>query len=99
MKRIHFKDNGQDFLRWLVTNEGMVVDCHPFQAHVWNGTKVLNHQIVKPGDELYVRLKDGHEMALRHLVERVEIVREHVKPRATRCPYQPRADLAGMESY
>jgi hypothetical protein len=89
MKRIHFEDNGQDFLRWLITDEGMVVDCQPFQAHVWTGTKVLNHQIINPGAQLFVQLKDGHEIAIRHLVERVEFTRAPARPRQSKCPYQP----------
>jgi hypothetical protein len=98
MKLIHFQDNGQDYLRWLVTDEGMVVDCQPFQAKVWVGAKVLNHHIIKPEAELYVRLQDGHEMTIRHLVERVDFVHAPAKKRATRCPYQP-IDFSGMEAF
>lgn len=41
---IHFEDKGQDFLVWDIdTASGIVVDCRPFQARIWNGTKVYKY--------------------------------------------------------
>lgn len=99
MKTIYFQDNGQDFTHWQIDDKGMVVDSQPFQAHIWTGCKVLNHAIIQPGDEVYLQLKDGHEMTLRHLIEGVTPINSAPKRTTTRCPYQPRADLTGMEAY
>jgi len=38
--RIHFDDQGQDFLWWDLDESGLVVDCGPFQASIWVGSKV-----------------------------------------------------------
>lgn len=46
---IRFQDQGQDFLEWDVTREGTVIDCRPYQAAIWNGSKVLNLADLKPG--------------------------------------------------
>ena len=41
--RIHFADNGQDFLTWTLNPEGTVIECNPMQGRIWIGTKVINH--------------------------------------------------------
>ena len=67
---VHFEDHGQDFLRCSI-EDGVVVDCQPFQAWLWNGTKVLNADI-KPGDILEI-IRTGSTVAtLNYPVERVE---------------------------
>lgn len=40
MKTITFEDNGQDFLEWDVNEQGIVIDCRPFQKWMWCGCKV-----------------------------------------------------------
>lgn len=40
--RIYFEDHGQDFLWWDLNEKKEVVDCGPFQASVWVGSKVTS---------------------------------------------------------
>jgi hypothetical protein len=35
---IRFKDTGQDFLEWHVS-DGVIIDCQPFQFSTWVGRK------------------------------------------------------------
>ena len=69
MITIHFEDHGQDFLAWDI-EDGVVVDCRPYQGWLWNGTKVLNTNI-QPGDILEFIGKDGGCLTLKYPVERV----------------------------
>lgn len=39
---IHFADQGQDFLTFVVTHEGKVLDARPFQGWVYRGQGVMN---------------------------------------------------------
>ena len=39
---IHFKDKGQDFLRWQVNHAGVIEISEPFQNHVWKGKTINN---------------------------------------------------------
>lgn len=63
------EDHGQDFLEWDVDN-GVVVDCRPFQGWVWNGTQVHNNPIRK-GDILQITVQ-GRRTTLNYPVERVK---------------------------
>lgn len=67
---IHFVDNGQDFLEWDLDHNGVVVDCRPCQASVWNGTKVLN-RLVEPLMLLDIECNDGQIRILAHRVESI----------------------------
>ncbi|ABL96788.1 hypothetical protein BcepF1.057 [Burkholderia phage BcepF1] len=67
---INFVDNGQDFTTWTLNEQGVVVDCRPFQAWLWNGTVVLNHRDLKPGMLVQVQNQTG-PTTLRHRVESV----------------------------
>lgn len=51
--KIHFEDNGQDFLTWEVDEEGQVIGCHPFQAAVWCGKYVLQQEYLCPGHSVF----------------------------------------------
>ncbi len=57
--RIHFEDQGQDFLRWDVDANGTVTDSWPFQASLWRGCRVLRHTELKIGDCVIFRSADG----------------------------------------
>jgi hypothetical protein len=93
VKTIRFQDNGQDFLTWQIDEQGNVVDCQPFQAFVWVGCIVLNHATLKAGEKVEILNKDGHEMTVRHLVERIT----GSEPRkSSRCPYQPRTEMEAL---
>lgn len=37
MLTVNFKDEGQDFLEWILNNDNVIVDCQPFQSRVWVG--------------------------------------------------------------
>lgn len=64
--RIHLEDRGQDFLRWDIDQYGVVVECQPFQAWVWNGTKVTNFESLGPGDILQIIDREGRETTLNY---------------------------------
>jgi hypothetical protein len=55
--RIEFKDEGQDFLVWIVDMNDTVMGCIPFQGSVWNGCKVLNMSEVKVGSHVKIDFK------------------------------------------
>lgn len=72
MIRVHFEDQGQDFLRWDI-EKGEVVDCQPFQGWFWTGTKI-NTDEFGPGDFLDITLPNGDRTMLRYPVEKIENV-------------------------
>jgi len=69
MITVYLEDYGQDFLEWDI-EDGMVVDCRPFQSWLWNGTKVHNTNI-QPGDILEITSKTCGRTRLNYPVERV----------------------------
>ena len=40
MKKIHFEDNGQGLLWFVIDENGIVIDCNT-QKDIWNGTQLL----------------------------------------------------------
>lgn len=72
--KITFEDNGQDFLWWAVDGEGNVVDCGPFQASVWVGSVIIDHELLNPGDEVEFISNQGDVLVLKHKVETIEQV-------------------------
>ena len=71
MITVHFEDHGQDFLEWDI-EDGIVVDCRPFQGWHWNGTRVHNDHIF-PGTILDITPATAdHRTTVNYLVERVE---------------------------
>ena len=78
IKRVTFRDDGQDFLEWDIEYPegddfvGKVVACRPFQADIWVGTEVYSRDI-RPGDLLpMVPPSTRKPMTLIHPVESVE---------------------------
>lgn len=71
MITVFFEDDGQDFLEWDISDKGEVVDCRPFQGHVWIGTMVHNKDI-KPGDYLDITMPDSVRRTVIHAVEKVQ---------------------------
>ena len=69
MITVFLEDHGQDFLEWDI-EDGVVVDCRPFQGWLWKGTRVHNTDI-KPGDILKITTTDGLERTLNYPVEKV----------------------------
>ena len=69
MITVYLEDHGQDFLEWDI-EDGVVVDCRPFQDWLWNGTKVHNTHIF-PSNILEITTPTGGRTTLRYPVERV----------------------------
>ncbi len=69
---ITFEDHGQDFLTWQLNNNGIVVDCAPFQAWVWTGVQVIDHASLKVGDVVRFHRPGGHVNTMRYPVAQVE---------------------------
>lgn len=67
---IEFADNGQDFLRWVVDAEGVVIDSRPYQADVWRGLQVTNMAKLKAGGVIEYR-HHGRAGCISHLVRSV----------------------------
>lgn len=74
MKVIRFKDEGQDFLYWVVGDDNVVIESQPFQTSVWKGILILDQlDKVKKGDILNVsRESSGFIRSIKHPVESVE---------------------------
>lgn len=73
---IHLVNNGQDFDRWDVTEDGTVVDCGPFQRWLWIGCRVTNLAELAPGSTVQFLTAPPNArgpIPLKHLVERVEV--------------------------
>ena len=70
---ITFEDHGQDFLTWQLDNNGIVVDCLPFQALQWCGIEVAEPKALKVGECLRFRCRgDGVWCSIRYPVASIE---------------------------
>ena len=49
---IRFEDHGQDFLEWDLDITSKVIECRPFQASIWCGRLVLNHNALRKGSKV-----------------------------------------------
>lgn len=67
---IEFKDNGQDFLVWIVDESGVVLRSEPFQTDIWRGLEVKNLKMLKAGG-LVEYLHHGRHAVISHLVKAV----------------------------
>ncbi|EPJ3069071.1 TPA: hypothetical protein ACGJ4G_002872 [Pseudomonas aeruginosa] len=70
---IEFQDNGQDFLVWLLNQDGVVVRSWPYQTDVWGGTKVTNLKTLKR-DGIVKAEFHGRPWVCRHAVAAVHPV-------------------------
>ncbi len=73
--RLHFEDQGQDFLTWDVDVETTkVVGCAPFQASIWCGNTVVNIDDVVLGltDKVEFETFDFEQLTLKYPVVEVE---------------------------
>ena len=71
---IHFKDQGQDCLRWIVDANGVVIDSKPFQKSVWTNSRIMEHpENIKVGDRIPFVNKFDEPRIFNHPVERVEV--------------------------
>lgn len=66
---VHFKDHGQDFLRWHI-KASRIVGCEPFQASHWCGREVVS--IPKVGGRICIRTAGGTDLWIKYPVSKVE---------------------------
>ena len=74
MKRqIHFEDNGQDFLSWIIDSNGTVIESNPFQTSIWAGNKVIAPDKLEPGDRVhYISRWTGKAQMIRYQITAIE---------------------------
>lgn len=75
LKRIHFEDQGQDFMFWVINSDGKVIQCEPFQHDVWFETEVINPSDLTTGD--CVRTFDG--LIIKYPIESIDEIRDYTK--------------------
>ena len=78
MITVHLEDQGQDFLEWDL-QDGVIVDSRPFQAWLWNGTRVHNTKI-QPGDVLEITPRNERRTTLKYPV--LQVIRRRSGRRA-----------------
>lgn len=73
-QRIHFEDQGQDFLWWDINELDEVIDCGPFQASVWVGCQLIidNEGGLLEGDRPFFMNQDGDMLQLNYAIEQIE---------------------------
>jgi hypothetical protein len=54
---IHFEQADQDFNRWEIDSEGIVISSHPCQGLIWGGCRVLNLTELKLGAMEVIEIK------------------------------------------
>lgn len=72
---IYLEDNGQDFLRFYVDGNNVIVKTEPAQGWIWDGRQVK----AEVGDFVEVEAKNGF-VPLRHRAERVVDVQPQTRP-------------------
>lgn len=69
--KIFFEDNGQDFLYWIIDDQGRVVSAGPFQNELWKDS-VVDLNSLEPGEPLFfISRHNGEYMELIHKVDAV----------------------------
>lgn len=67
---IKFEDTGQDFLEWIVSPTGLVLDCAPLQREFWINC-IVRSSLHRPSDGELVLILDGEDKkdyVLKHVV-------------------------------
>lgn len=73
MYRLTFEDHGQDFLEWVVFNDGRVVWAGPFQADIWDRMTVDSPALLVPGEKVHFRNgTSGPRRVVRYPLEKAE---------------------------
>lgn len=68
MKRITFEDKGQDFLRWIIDEDNIVIDSQPFQGWLWCG-----YVVIELGEGMKPTItKNGGDITLGYRVSSIE---------------------------
>lgn len=70
-RKITFEDCGQDFLWWVIDENGLVIDCGPFQASVWVGS-VVDLDTLEEWEPVCFDSKSGEYLCLNYVVESIE---------------------------
>lgn len=70
IKRITFKDEGQDFLTWDIDADGQITACEPFQFGIWKHWKVMNKRFTV-GRLIHLRKAEA-TMTIKYPIEKVE---------------------------
>ncbi len=69
---ITFEDHGQDFLKWLINEDNVIVHCEPFQSWLWNGRKVLTETLVVGGNIKFVTNTYPEGIELKYPIKSIE---------------------------
>lgn len=80
---VHFRDEGQDFLYFVLSSQGVILRSEPFQQRIWGSRLVINMRellIWRENDvrcpntytNPHVRIRDG--INIKYPVIRVEIL-------------------------
>ncbi|AOJ05103.1 hypothetical protein WS70_25635 [Burkholderia mayonis] len=68
---IELEDRGQDFTEWKCDENGIVVECSPFQGWLWEGVRVIGATDLSRGDVVDFVDKQGRLRTLNYRVARV----------------------------
>lgn len=72
MTRVHFEDQGQDFLWWDIDNDGVVQAAGPFQNEIWKGCVTDTPDTLEKGERLLFIDQFGKEMQLKYPITNIE---------------------------
>lgn len=72
--KITFKDEGQDFLRWYINPDGVVMDCQPYHGRLFVGKKITNKDLTLNSYVKYV--SNGEERTINYPIAQLEILEE-----------------------
>ncbi len=70
IKTVTFEDNGQDFLEFDLDEDGIVIDCRPFQAFLWVNHKVINHDSLVANQNVILQTTNG-DLTIKHKIESI----------------------------
>jgi len=77
IKRVHFIDEGQDFLFFDVeVKTGRIVDVKPFQYSIWSKFTVLNINSIEIRGRLCIREATEKPVYIIHPVSLIEVVEQ-----------------------
>lgn len=68
VRKLHFEDNGQDFLWWDINEDNLVVAVGPFQYDIWSGLHVSS---IACGTEPIIMV-DENPRQLKHKIIKIE---------------------------
>jgi hypothetical protein len=76
--KVTFEDHGQDFLTWIIDTElGEVVNCEPFQASIFVGSKIDQRVFDVGGFVTFVSPHVEEPLTIRYPIESVELITNH----------------------